>query len=306
MTIEQIKIILEKLNFPKRFISDQTAICVLAMMDTVGRKGLLKGHKTLSDGARIHDILDFARHVLDKKVAENTREAYRKTSLAPLMNYGIIVRHQLSTNDPNTYYRLHPDYASLFAEKSLGARNKLISQHKIKTSKSKERGGRSRRSNGEISVTVDDGGSFLLSPGEHNHLEKFVVEVFGPAFLKEPKVVYVSDTAPREGYQNRTLMRRLNLPIDTAAALPDVILYSEPESHLIIVEAVTSSGPVNFVRLEQLQKFTKGPKKLGMKISYISAFPSRSVFRRFVEDIAWDSSVWIENEPNNIVHFERI
>ena len=25
-----------------------------------------------------------------------------------------------------------------------------------------------------------------------------------------------------------------------------------------------------------------------------------------VEEIAWRSSVWIENEPNNIVHFERI
>jgi len=29
-------------------------------------------------------------------------------------------------------------------------------------------------------------------------------------------------------------------------------------------------------------------------------------FRKFVEDIAWGSSVWIENEPNNIVCFERI
>lgn len=23
-----------------------------------------------------------------------------------------------------------------------------------------------------------------------------------------------------------------------------------------------------------------------------------------IEDIAWGSSVWIENEPNNMVHFE--
>lgn len=41
-------------------------------------------------------------------------------------------------------------------------------------------------------------------------------------------------------------------------------------------------------------------------MSYISSFPSRAIFRKFVEEIAWGSSVWIENEPNNIVHFEGI
>lgn len=85
-----------------------------------------------------------------------------------------------------------------------------------------------------------------------------------------------------------------------------MILFSEPERHLVIVEVVTSSGPVNQIRLEQLEKFAKGPKKLGHKISHVTAFPSRAVFRKFVEEIAWGSSVWIENEPNNIVHFEKL
>ncbi|WP_442891735.1 BsuBI/PstI family type II restriction endonuclease [Dissulfurispira sp.] len=49
--------------------------------------------------------------------------------------------------------------------------------------------------------------------------------MFGHAFLNEHQVVYLGDTSPRKGYQNRTLMRRLNLPIDTTASLPDVILF---------------------------------------------------------------------------------
>ena len=102
MTIEEIKLILKKLNFPERFITEQTAICIKALIDQKERTGLLPEHKNLSEGARIHDILNFARDVIGKKVAENTREAYRKTSLAPLLNHGIVVRHQLSTNDHNT------------------------------------------------------------------------------------------------------------------------------------------------------------------------------------------------------------
>lgn len=301
MTIEEIKLILKKLNFPERFITEQTAICIKALIDQKERTGLLPEHKNLSEGARIHDILNFARDVIGKKVAENTREAYRKTSLAPLLNHGIVVRHQLSTNDPNTYYRLHPDFLRMFTEKISETREVLINRLKSKSMKVKK-----LETKEEVSVQISDGKEFLLSPGAHNILEKAVVEEFSHAFLKEPQVVYLGDTAPRKGYQNRTLMRKLNLPIDISASLPDVILFSENESHLVVVEVVTSSGPINSIRFEQLQKLTKGPRKLGFKISYVSAFPSRASFRKFVEDIAWGSSVWIENEPNNIIHFKKM
>lgn len=306
MTIDEIKDILEKLDFPKRFITEQTAICIKAMIDKTERKGLLAGHENLSNGARIHDILNFARNVINKQVAENTREAYRKTSLMPLMNFGIVVRHQLSTNDPNTYYRLHPDYAHLFSEKNIKERNRILNQLKDKLAKYKKRAVRKHLKSKEVVVQINSNQTFTLSPGEHNLLEKSVVEVFGHAFLNKQQIVYLGDTTARKGYQNRTLMRKLNLPIDTATSLPDVILFSETEYHLAIVEVVTSSGPVNSIRLKQLQKFTLGPKKLGYTISYISSFPSRAIFRRFVEEIAWGSSVWIENEPNNIVHFEQL
>ncbi len=102
MTLSEVKGLLEQLLFPKQYLSDQTAICLKALADRTERAGLLPGHKNLADGARIHDILNFARDVMGKKVAENTREAYRKTSLTPLMNYGLVVRHQLSTNDPGS------------------------------------------------------------------------------------------------------------------------------------------------------------------------------------------------------------
>jgi hypothetical protein len=128
MTIDDIKDILERLNFPRRHISEQTAICIMALADKTERAGLLPGHKSLSDGARIHDILNFARDVINKKVAENTRESYRKTSLAPMMSFGVIVRHQLSPRDPNTYYRLHPDFARIVLENKNEERDKLISR----------------------------------------------------------------------------------------------------------------------------------------------------------------------------------
>ncbi|MCF6154466.1 MAG: hypothetical protein E3K36_04270 [Candidatus Brocadia sp.] len=225
MTIQEIKTILEKLNFPQRFVSEQTVVCIMALTDKTERKELLPDHKSLSEGARIHDILNFAREELGKQVAENTREAYRKTSLAPLMNYGLVVRHQLSTNDPNTYHRLHPDFESLFSEKNTKKQQKLISELRIKSTKLRERPKRIISQLSDVNVQINSENIFSLSPGTHNILEKAIIEVFGHAFLIKPQVVYLGDTAPRKGYQNRVLMRRLNLPIDTAESLPDVILF---------------------------------------------------------------------------------
>lgn len=305
MTTQEVKTLLKALNFPKRYITDQTAICILALNDDKPRSGLLAGHKSLSEGARIHDILNYARHTLGKSVAENTRESYRKDSLKPLMVCGLVVRHQLSTNDPNTYYRLHQDFSRLLSETDDKERVRLIKQLGVPeytTKRQRVQRGISK----EVTVIINSDTSRLLSPGDHNILEKALVEIFAPAFLNTPQVVYVGDTSPRQGYQNRHLMRRLNLPLDISASLPDVILYSEPDHHLVVVEAVTSGGPINLIRLRQLQHLTTGATKLGNHVSYVSAFPSRSVFRRFVEEIAWGSSVWIENEPNNIVHFKTL
>jgi len=155
----------------------------------------------------------------------------------------------------------------------------------------------------DVPVTLAPEQTHILSPGRHNLLEKAVVEMLGPALLKHPQVVYLGDTAPRVGYQNHTLMRHLNLPIDVSVSLPDVILYGPEEQTLLIVEAVVSSGPVTPIRLAQLQGLAAGPENLGIRTTYISAFPSRRIFRRFVEDLAWGSSVWIADEPYNIVHF---
>jgi hypothetical protein len=300
MDVEEIKALLQELNFPPRRITEQTAFCILALANTTPRQGLLTGHAGLADGARVHDILNFVRQDIGRPVAENTRESYRKTSLRPLVEAGWVIRHQLSTNDPNTYYRLRPDFARLLVLSPGLERRSLIESLRLpEHSRPRQRVDLRQ----DVHVSLAPGQAHTLSPGRHNLLEKAVVETLGPALLERPQVVYLGDTAPRAGYQNRTLMRRLNLPIDISVALPDVILYGSEEQTLLVVEAVVSSGPVTPGRLAQLRESTIGPVGLGVQAVYVSAFPSRRIFRRFVEDIAWESSVWIADEPYSIIHF---
>jgi hypothetical protein len=300
MNVEEIRGLLQELNFPPRRITEQTAFCILALADTTPCQRLLAGHTSLADGARVHDILNFVRQDIGRSVAENTRESYRKTSLRPLMEAGWVIRHQLSTNDPNTYYRLHPGFARLLTVPSGPERDALIERLRLpERRRARERADLRQ----EVCVGLAPGQVHTLSPGRHNLLEKAVAETLGPALLRHPQVVYLGDTAARRGYQNRSLMRRLNLPIDVTVSLPDVILCCLEEQTLLVIEAVISSGPITQGRLAQLQDLAAGSASLGIQTVYISAFPSRRVFRRFVEDIAWGSSVWIADEPHSIIHF---
>ncbi len=301
LDLEEVKVLLQQLGLARKLITEQSAICVLALADGVEREGLLQGKKHLRDGARIHDIIEFARHERGKEVAENTRESYRKLSLRPLCEEGLVIRHQLSTNDPKTFYRLHPEMLRLLTCPAPLERRWLARD--LATRVSQGQGWRQRRRQAEVPVEVGQAQPYFLSPGVHSRLAAEVVEVYAPTFLARPRVVYLGDTRHKGGYQNRDLMRELNLPLQVTANLPDVVLLCEAERCLVIVEVVASSGPISEARLVQFRPLVQAPLALGYQVRYVTVFASRRVFRRFVEDIAWGTEVWIAHEADQVVCF---
>ena len=119
-SIKTIHSLLKKLDFPEDFNNEQTAICILAMMDTKPREGLLNHCKCLRDGARIHDIIAFAKRDLRIKYAENTRESIRKGSMHRLVNHGLAVVNpddpERATNSGDTNYILTPAFLNILEQ----------------------------------------------------------------------------------------------------------------------------------------------------------------------------------------------
>jgi hypothetical protein len=301
LDLDEVKVLLQQLGLDRKLITEQSAICILALADGRQREGLLQGKKHLRDGARIHDIMTFARQDCGKEVAENTRESYRKSSLRPLCEEGLVIRHQLSTNDPKTFYRLHPDILRLMTCPAPLERRWLAQA--LASRLSQGEGWRQQQRKAEVPVEVGQAQPFFLSPGAHSRLTAEVVENYASRFMIKPRVVYLGDTRHKDGYQNRDLMRELNLPIQVTANLPDVILLCEAERRLVVVEVVASSGPISASRLAQLDKLVLQPQALGYRLRYVTAFPNRRILRRFVEDIAWGTDVWVASEPEGLIHF---
>lgn len=251
-----------------------------------------------------------ARTELGIRVAENTRESYRKLSLKPLLDAGLISRIRTSVNDPNTHYLLNRSFAAILKE-YLQEKNEQRKQAIIATwintaaamLKLQARA-EARAEPDTIAVTVE-GEQKSLSPGKHNLLIKQIIEVFAPIFIDNtPTVLLLSDAEHKLKHVD-PLTKKLRLNIDKHEKLPDVILYSSERNIVYIVEAVTSAGPINEARVRDIERIVL-PEKLTFGVEYFTAFPDRATFKKFLDEIAWGTQVWLASEPFGVVIFRRM
>lgn len=143
-----------------------------------------------------------------------------------------------------------------------------------------------------------------FSPGRHSSLIQQVVEQFAPAFVAEPVVLYLGDTERKFRYVNESLLKSLGIYLDPHDKIPDVLLYSKKENIIYVVEVVVSRGPVSEDRISDIEEilFRRG-RKVG--VHYFSAFPNRKILKNVLHDIAWDTKVWLAEEPFGLIIFRR-
>lgn len=82
--------------------------------------------------------------------------------------------------------------------------------------------------------------------------------------------------------------------------MPDVILYHAEKNWLILVESVTSHGPVDGKRHDELAQLFYGATA---GLVYVTAFPNRSIMGRYLGEIAWETEVWVADAPSHLIHF---
>ena len=81
---------------------------------------------------------------------------------------------------------------------------------------------------------------------------------------------------------------------------PDVLIHDAERDWLIIIEAVTSHGPVDQKRKNELSQIFASARP---GLVFVSAFPDRKTFTRFLSAIAWETEVWIADTPDHMIHY---
>ncbi|MBQ4430602.1 MAG: hypothetical protein II877_03785, partial [Synergistaceae bacterium] len=140
----------------------------------------------------------------------------------------------------------------------------------------------SRREMNKLPVKVN-GMEFMFSQGQHNILQKSVLEEFAPRFIPASECLYIGDTAKRDLMKNDRLLNILGFNISVHDKMPDIILYDRGSNMLFFIECVTSSGAATPERIIEIEAMTEN---VSAGRIYITAFPDFRTFKRFSEFIA--------------------
>jgi len=147
---------------------------------------------------------------------------------------------------------------------------------------------------------LPDGSAFYPPRFRWCLLMKAIVEQFCPAFAPGGAVLYIGDTERKFAHLDTAGLTALGISLDSAAKIPDVIVHHPAKNWLLLIEAVVSAGPVDDKRRTELKDLFAGCKA---GLVFVTAFETRRTMQAFVSQIAWESEVWIAEEPDHMIHF---
>ncbi|MFZ4890581.1 BsuBI/PstI family type II restriction endonuclease [Enterococcus innesii] len=146
---------------------------------------------------------------------------------------------------------------------------------------------------------MPNGEQFNLSPGDHNILQKEIVEEFAPIFAPGSQLLYLGDTANKFLHIEKEKLEGLKFPPVSHDKLPDVVLYSQQKNWVYFIEAVTSHGPISPKRRLELLDIVKDSD---VKPVFVTAFLTTQDFKQFVTEVSWETEVWIAEQPKHMIH----
>jgi len=252
----------------------------------------------------ITPIMDWARAHYGKNYAPNTRETFRRQTMHQFMAAGIALYNpddpQRPVNSPKAVYQISPEALSLVRLYSTAKWENKLQDFLRKQEGLAQRYAKARKMR-KISVVLPEGAVVLLSPGTHNKLIKAIVEEFAPRFAPGSVLVYIGDTGDKWGFFDEVLLSDLGVRVDCHGKMPDVVLYYKEKDWLLLIESVSSHGPMDSKRHEELASLFSGAKPGKV---YVTAFPDRSVMARYLNEIAWETEVWVADSPTHLIHFD--
>ena len=151
-----------------------------------------------------------------------------------------------------------------------------------------------------VSIHLAERQCIRLPRNSDNFLLKKVFEEFCPRFVPGGVVVYIGDTEKKFGHFDAAYLRSLSVTVEEHGKMPDVVVHFTKENWLVLIEAVTSHGPVNPKRLTELKALFAGSKA---GLVFVTAFLDRRGLLKYLGAIAWETEVWVADAPDHMIHF---
>ena len=293
--------LLEFLDFPRAQLNTRSALVLLALLDLRPHTPWAKAQSPLIG---ITPIMDWCRQHYNRSYAPNTRETFRKQTMHQFMEAALAVPNpdqpDRPTNSPKWCYQVEPKALDLIRTYGATQWQVRLAEYKRTRPGLRLRYARQREMR-LIPISIAEGFDITITPGKHSELIRAILHEFAPRFVPGGTVIYVGDTGNKWAFFDNEALKTLGVEVDSHGKMPDVALYLPSEQWLLLIEAVTSHGPVDGKRHDELSQIFGSA---AASLIYVTAFPSRSEMVRYLTDIAWETEVWIADAPDHQIQFD--
>ena len=292
--IDEARELLKMLEMPK---TQQADICCYVLLAMAGIKPDTLWKDAGNEWIRIHDIIQFANTYYGSTYAENSRETFRKQALHHFRNAALVEDNGKATNSPNYRYRLTEETLQMVRTFQTSEWQKSVSRFLEYHEKLVDMYA-SKKKMTMMPVRIN-GADFQFSIGRHNELQKAIIQEFAPRFAPNSECLYVGDTIEKDLVKNVDKLKELGFEITLHDKMPDVVLYREDKDWIYFVESVTSVGPMDAKRILEITEMTKS---VAAGKIFVTAFLDFKTYKRFSENLAWETEVWIAEMPEHMIH----
>jgi adenine-specific DNA-methyltransferase len=298
--IDEALSVLNALGLPRAQQNDRSALTLLALVNVKPEDSWADGGSPLMG---ITPIMEFARDNYGTTYAPNSRETFRRQTMHQFVEAGIALynpdKPDRPVNSPKAVYQIMPllldTLRKLGTAEWEGALKEWSSQaQSLQARYAKD------RDMAKIPLKLPNGQSIELSPGGQNVLVEQIIHEFCPRFAPNGIPLYVGDTEEKYAFFDMPALTALGVKMDSHGKMPDVVIHYTEKNWLLLIEAVTSHGPVDGKRHDELKRLFKNSKA---PLVFVTSFLDRGAMVRFLGDIAWETEVWVADAPSHMIHF---
>lgn len=299
-SIEEAIDALTQLGFPRAQLNERSGLTLLALLGLTPTKAWSEATAPLCG---ITPMMDFMAEHFGKRYAPNTRETVRRQSVHQFQAAGLILRNPdhpgRAVNSAKNTYQVSA--IALVLLRTFGSPEWPIelARYRLRVMALTERWEKERR-RARIPVILPDGAEITLSPGGQNVLIAALVQEFCPMFTPGGRVLYIGDADEKFAIFDKPGLADLGVTIEEHGKMPDLVVHDVDRDWLVLIEAVTSHGPVDSKRHEELHALFA---ESTVGLVFVTAFLDRRSLAKYVGDISWETEVWVAESPTHLIHF---
>ena len=271
--VRECQWLLRNLGFDRERYNERSALVLLALL------GLRPGDPWSESEARLLrtvDIMGWIRDHWETDYKPNTRETIRRQTLHQFVQAHLVVENPdqptRPINSPKWCYQVTPE--ALDVIRSAGTPE---FKHDLRRYLS-ERPGlqevyRQERDLLKIPVMLPQGVQVVLTAGGQNPLLKAMIEEFCPRFTPDGAVLYIGDAGDKWLAFEKEVLESLGVSVDDHGKMPDLVVHMEDRNWIVLLEAVSTHGPVDSKRRIELKELF-GDCTAGLV--FVSCFPDQT------------------------------